>query len=206
MSGPDTAPSTPPQAGTSDWVRQFIAGRQTLTPRRLLDPGPSPAQLEQLLEAAAAAPDHGQITPWRFVVIPGPSRVRLGEVFRQALLERDAAATAPQQHDAAEKAHRAPCLLLAIVDLAAGEKPIPPFERVVSLGCAIQNMLLLARAMGFGSGLSSGQALASSALRRAFALSADEHAVCFVSFGTAGKVRPPGARPTPARICSQFGP
>ena len=198
------SPVNGPKPGTLQWAKELIHGRQNFTPRRLVEPGPSPTQLEALLQAASAAPDHGELKPWRFVLIPDSKRLRLGEIFRSALLERDVEATPQQQLEASEKARRAPSLLLAIVDVAPKEKPIPAFERLISLGCAIQNMLLLARAMGYGSGLSSGQALGSAVLRRAFALSANEHATCFVSFGTVSKARPLRSRPTSAEILSAF--
>lgn len=188
----------------SGWAKALIAGRQNFTPRRLVEPGPSQPQLQDLLDAAAAAPDHGELTPWRFVLIPASARERLGGVFSDALLERDATATAQQQADAREKAFRAPCLMLAIVDLRERSPSIPAFERLVSLGAAIQNMLLLSRALGFGSGLSSGQALRSSALRKAFGQATDEHGVCFVSFGTVERAKPLRARPGADDICSTF--
>ena len=193
-----------PQGNANDWTVALIAGRQNFTPRRLAEPGPSQLQLHDLLDAAAAAPDHGELTPWRFVLIPESARARLGGVFSDALLERDASATAQQQADARAKAFRAPCLLLAIVDLRERSPSIPEFERLVSLGAAIQNMLLLSRAMGFGSGLSSGQALRSSALRKAFGLATDEHGVCFVSFGTVAKAKAVRARPGADDICTTF--
>lgn len=192
------------QGSAGDWAMALIAGRQNFTPRRLAEPGPTSAQLRYLLDAAAAAPDHGELTPWRFVLIPAGARKRLGDVFSDALLERDPTATAQQQADAREKALRAPCLMLAIVDLREHSPPIPAFERLVSLGAAIQNMLLMSRALGFGSGLSSGQALGSSALRKTFGLATDEHGVCFVSFGTVERTKPLRARPGADDICSSF--
>ena len=201
-----TPPADSTQPIPSHFVAELIHGRQNFTPRRLIEPGPSPSQLHALMVAAAAAPDHGELTPWRFILIPGSRRQALGEVFRAALLERDKEATLGQQLDAREKAGRAPCLVLAVVDLAPKDKPVPDVERMVSLGCAVQNMLLMARAMGYGSGLSSGKALESDALRRAFGLSEYERAACFVSFGTVSKARPMRTtRPTPTRIMSVFG-
>ncbi len=200
----DTLPFEGPAADLTRWARQLILGRQNFTPRRLLEPGPSADQLDSLLEAAAAAPDHGELTPWRFILIPQQRRQRLGEIFRDALLERDNNATAQQQLDAQEKAMRGPCLLLAIVDLGPRDKAIPDIERMISLGCAIQNMLLLARSMAFESGLSSGQALVSSSFRKAFGLASHEQAACFVSFGTAAKPKALRSRPAAARISSEF--
>ena len=193
-----------PYCPEAEGAKALITGRQNFTPRRLVEPGPTEQHIVELLSAAAAAPDHGELSPWRFVLIPATARARLGRVFRDALLERDAQATEQQQADAREKAVRAPCLMLAVVDVGPRDPPIPSFERVVSLGCAIQNMLLLARAMGFGSGLSSGQALRSTVLREAFGLAPDEHGVCFVSFGTVAKARSMRARPSSGDICSTF--
>jgi nitroreductase len=189
-------------ATNSAW--ELISGRQNLTPFRLIAPGPSSDELDLLLRCAASAPDHGELVPWHFVHISQDGRATLGEAFRLALLERDAAATCEQQKNALEKAFRAPCLLLAVLDLGPREKPIPAVEKSVSLGCAIQNMLLMARAMGYGSGLSSGRALESIALRTLFGLGAHEHATCFVNFGTVTKARPLRERPALSRILTTF--
>ena len=176
-------------------VSAVIHGRQTILPKRLYEPGPSDEQLQLILDAASAAPDHGQLLPWRFVVVPPEARVPLATVFGSALLERDPMATAYQVGQAQEKAHRAPLLMLVIVDALKGDADIDLHERIVSAGCAVQNMLLMATAMGYGSALTSGKALKSSGLRRLFRLTSGEHALCFLSVGTAesrrsGRVRP----------------
>ena len=176
-------------------VESVIHARKNTTPRRLCAPGPNPAQLDALLQAAAAAPDHGKLTPWRFVLIPEDRREDLAHAFRQALKERDSQATPSEIEAAGERAARSPTLLLAIADMSDREPAIPTEERIVSLGCAIQNMLLLAQVMGFGSGLSSGRALQSAALRETLRIGATEHAICFVSFGSVAVDRPCRPRP-----------
>lgn len=185
-------------------VGDLIASRRNTSPKRLVEPGPTSDELNLLLRAAATAPDHGGLTPWRFIHVLSDGRASLGEAFRQALLERDPTATERHQLDAVEKAFRAPCLLLAVLDLSVGDNPFPIVERTISLGCAIQNMLLLATAMGFGSGLSSGQAMASTALRSAFELTALEQAICFVSFGRVAKQRNRRTLPSVQDILTQF--
>jgi len=176
------------------WAHEWIHARRTVLPKRLQPPGPAPEQLARILEAAAAAPDHDQLLPWRFVLVPQEARERLAAAFEQALVERDPLATAGQREQAREKAFRAPVLLLAVVRLARGGD-VPDAERLVSLGCAVQNMLLMATAQGFGSALTSGKAMGSRPLRALFRLGEQEQAVCFVSVGTvaaakAGKPRP----------------
>jgi nitroreductase len=180
----------------------LIQHRQTVLPKRLAEPGPNAAQLEQIFRAAAAAPDHGERLPWRFVIIPMAVRGRLAEVFAASLLERDAQATSGQVAQAREKAFRSPLLLLAVVDTGAPGDPIPPAERFISAGCAIQNMLLMATALGFGSALTSGKAMESTGLRELFGLQPTEHAVCFISVGTADRRKPPRQRPEPDRFVS----
>ena len=186
----------------SEFANALIHSRQNVSPRRLVDPGPSAAQLQTILTAASAAPDHGQLQPWRFVIVPAPQRQRLAEVFGQALVDRDPAATPAQIENAREKAHRAPFLMLAIARLsdpatvpaavaargtghpASEEAVVGDAERLVSFGCAIQNILLSAHAAGFGTGLTSGQAMASPHLRALFGLLENEQAVCCINIGT----------------------
>jgi nitroreductase len=155
-----------------------------------------------LLTAAAAAPDHDQIQPWRLILIGESRRTALGDLFAQALRERDPKASPEQLEQARDKALRAPCLLLMVVDAGKGSAAIDMNERVLSAGCAVQNMLLLATAMGFGSALTSGKALKSPALRQGLQLLDSEHAICFISLGTVSQHKPGKARPDPSTLVS----
>lgn len=200
---------TPPDADDPPWpglALQWIEARRTTLPKRLVAPGPSEAQLRDLFTAAAAAPDHGQLMPWRFIGIPADRRAWLGEVFVQALLERDPQADAAQQAQAREKAHRAPSLWLLVVDGACGDPEVPLAERILSAGCAVQNVMLMATAMGLGSALTSGKALASAHLREAFGLAPATQALCFLSLGTVRQARAPRPRPAAHDIVAPLDP
>ena len=191
-----------------DWafvVSELIQARQTVLPKRLMDPGPDAAQTQAILAAAAAAPDHMQLLPWRFILVPAGQRATLAEVFARALSERDPQATPEQLAQAREKAFRAPLLMLAVVDGARGDPEVDLNERILSAGCAVQNMLLMATALGFGSALTSGKALKSHTLRACFGLGADELALCFVSVGTVHSSRPARVRPTVADYVNTLG-
>jgi FAD/FMN-containing dehydrogenase len=96
------------------FARTLIETRRNVSPKRLVEPGPSPQQFEALVSLAAAAPDHGLLTPWRFIHVPTEQRHRLAEVFALALVDRDPGATQEQIESAREKAHRAPLLLIAV--------------------------------------------------------------------------------------------
>lgn len=176
-------------------LMQVLSSRRTVLPKRLMAPGPNASQLATLFEAAATAPDHDQILPWRFVIFPESSRAALGELFAQALLERDAQATPEQMAQAREKALRSPLLMLLVVDDARGGQDVDLNERILSAGCAVQNILSAATSMGFGSSLTSGKAMNAWVFRDGLGLSQHDHAICFISVGTikaskAGKTRP----------------
>jgi len=189
------------EAPTQTWAltQALIQSRQTVMPRRLTEPAPDNAQLQDLLALAAAAPDHGQLTPWRFVVIPPSSRARLAEVFALALTDRDPQASEEQVRRAREKAHRAPLLMVVVACLGPREPDIPALERMVSVGAAVQNLLLGAHAMGFGTGLTSGKAMTSTRLRALLGLTDSEVPVCCINIGTVSRHKPrQGKRPAPA--------
>lgn len=177
------------------WAETLIHSRHTTRPKRLLAPGPTAEQQAALLRAAAAAPDHDRLLPWRLVDIPDRERGALGEAFAQALQERDPHASPAELQQARDKAHRAPWLLLCVVRVRGGPAEIPAAERLLSAGAALQNMLLTATAMGLGSALTSGKALQSRALRGLFRLHDDEDATCFLSVGQVSQDRPPPPRP-----------
>jgi nitroreductase len=189
-----------------DLLATLQHARQTILPKRLAEPGPDAAQLAQILGAAASAPDHGQLLPWRFILVPGSVRGLLAEQFAVALQARDSSALPEQLAQAREKAFRSPCLLLLAVDAARGDADIDLGERLLSAGCAVQNLLLMATALGFGSALTSGKALKADGLRRLFALSHTDHALCFVSLGTAHSRKPARLRPQATDFVSHLTP
>lgn len=191
----------------ADTVSALMCSRRTILPKRLAAPGPDTAQLQQILTAAASAPDHGQVRPWRFVLVPDDARAALAQAFGDALLERDPQAGAEQLLQAQEKAHRSPCLMLVVVRTDCGDPDIDLPERLISTGCAVQNMLLVATALGFGSALTSGKALKSAVLRALFGLTDGEHALCFISLGTVqSRKLSPRQRPVPADYVSTLVP
>jgi nitroreductase len=194
-------------ADCSDEVNRalhLITSRQNTSPRRLIAPGPRGNQVNKMFRAAAAAPDHGEIRPWRFVLVPPDKRVLLADAFAQALMERDAQASIEQLEQAREKAFRAPFLALVIARLGPCEPDIDPLERMVSVGAAIQNVLLCANSMGFGSSLTSGQAMRSEPLRQLFQMREGERAVCCINVGTVVKPRPMRTRPAPSCFVSSL--
>ncbi len=170
-------------AAAAEVLLAQMCARSHVAPKRLEAPGPSADELERIFKAAAQAPDHGRIHPWRFIVVPSNQREALGHAFTQALQARDGKASPVELATAYDKAFRAPCLMLAVVSHAPSEPQVPVHERLISLGCAIQNMLLMAQALSIGSGITSGQSMNAPSIRELFKLQEHEEGVCYVAFG-----------------------
>lgn len=113
--------------------------------RELVEPGPTPTELDTILSAASRVPDHGKLAPWRFVVIADRGAFA-------ALLERLYRADRPapgrlELEALAAFARQAPTLVALIS--ATRESHIPRWEQELSAGAAAQSLLMAAHAMGF---------------------------------------------------------
>lgn len=199
------ASSTRPDADAGEIAHALITGRFSVSPKRLVAPGPDTAQLQQMVEAAGCAPDHELLRPWRLIHVAPSQREALAEIFVQALIERLPGAVPDALAQARQKAFRAPELLLAVALLDPTHADVPESERYVAIGAALMNLLLAAHGMGYAAMLTSGQALRTTCFAEAFGLSGGERAVCFVSIGTPTEVRR-RSRPSAHELMSPWQP
>ncbi len=63
----------------------LLLSRRSGSAKAMTGPGPSPAELDAILKAAASVPDHGKLFPWRFIVFEGDARTRAGQLLVDAL-------------------------------------------------------------------------------------------------------------------------
>ena len=128
----------------------FLSARRSVKPDRLVEPGPSPAELDTILTIASRVPDHKKLAPWRFIVLEGEARARLGEVVAEACI---AAEKEPPSHVRLEtertRLMRAP-LVIAVVSRVTPHRSAPEWEQVLSAGAACLNLCLAANALGYG--------------------------------------------------------
>jgi nitroreductase len=138
---------------------EAILTRVTVPPVKMNGPGPDDAALGRMLEAAAAAPDHGKLQPWRFLVVKGDGRAALGELFARSLAA-ERPETSPGELEKQRAAPlRAPLIIVAITRLDPGHPKIPAWEQEASAACAVHNLLLAAHAMGFAGKWAIGRAV-----------------------------------------------
>jgi nitroreductase len=189
----------------SNPVLDAIRNRRHMGALMLEAPGPGEAEMEAILEAAAAAPDHGKIVPFRFVVVPEAARAAFIEAslaaFREAVPDADEAGL----KKARGKAEQPPAVVALVARFQPEHPKIGMPDQWLAVGCALQNLWLAAESLGFSCGVSSGRVVESQAMRRAFALAANEQIVSIVSIGTPKERQPPRPKPPLADIVSRFG-
>src|SRR5579863_925907 len=167
---------------------------QRRSAKALTDPAPDAGALHLLLECAARAPDHGRLRPWRFVVIRGAARERLGELLADQLRRKLPAASAETLQRERQKALRAPLIIVVAAVRNAAAK-IPPIEQVLAAGAAAQNIMLGASALGFGVMWKTGDAAYDDTTKVALGLTAEDATVGFLYLGTPA----PDGVPPPTR-------
>ncbi|MDE2051829.1 MAG: nitroreductase, partial [Gammaproteobacteria bacterium] len=162
--------------------------------KTLTDPAPDQGALELLLECACRAPDHGRLRPWRFIVIRGAARERLGELMADQLRRKLPAASAETLQRERQKALRAPLIIVVAAVCNAAAK-IPAIEQILAAGAAAENLMLAAPALGFGAMWKTGDAAYDETVKVALGLQSADAIVGFLYLGTAAADGvPPPAR------------
>lgn len=143
---------------------------------------PNKIALETLFQAAMRAPDHAQLRPWRFLLIEGDDRKRLGDLFVKARCEDNALLTEAEMDKTKSKPFRAPLILVAIISIKAHPK-VPEIEQVLSAGAAIQNVLLAAYAQDIGAMWRTGDMAFHKTVMAGLGLASNEKIAGFVYIG-----------------------
>ena len=126
----------------------LLKTRRSVAPIALSGPGPTAAELDQLLQVAARVPDHGKLVPFRFIVFEGEARFAAGRIIAEV-----AKANQPDMDDGRLEIERkrlalAP-VVVGVVSRAAAHGKIPEWEQVLCSGAVCMNLLVAAQAMGF---------------------------------------------------------
>lgn len=166
---------------------------------RLKDPAPDKAALQAMFRAALRAPDHAWLQPWRFLVIAGEARTKLGRIFAAALLTDQPQADQAVQQKAQQAPLRAPLLITVICRVSEHPK-VPREEQLISAGCAAHAMLLAAEAQGYAGIWRTGSYATDSRVARALGLEDNEEIIGFLYFGT----RDGEAKRLPAREVDDY--
>jgi len=123
--------------------------------------GPAPvprALVEALLWAAVQAPNHYRVRPWRFVVLSGDARQRLGEVMAQSFSKKFPKSPPEVLDKERAKPLRSPLLIAVGVDEPSDPRVIE-IENICAAAAACQNLLLAAHDLGLAAQWRTGDAV-----------------------------------------------
>ncbi len=171
----------------------LLETRRSAMLRDMGEPGPDAAQLQTLLRIGARVPDHGKLAPWRFIVIKGAAREKLGDVLARAsennVQDKDGRTAAGTNRFA-----RVP-VVVTVVSKVVDHIKIPHWEQILSAGAVCQNMLVAAAALGFNGQWITDWPAYDPAVLAALGLGEGERIAGFICLGTADQK--PGERPRP---------
>jgi len=128
----------------------FLSARRSVKPDRLAAPGPSAPELDTILTIASRVPDHKKLAPWRFIVLEGDARARLGEVVAEACIAAEKEPPSPVRLETERnRLMRAPTVIV-VVSRITEHRSAPEWEQVLSAGAACLNLCIAANALGYG--------------------------------------------------------
>ena len=182
----------------------LLETRRSGRPREMVAPGPTDAELTRILTIAARTPDHGKLSPWRFVTVAADQRDQLAALLAEALPHSVPDASPAHFAKANEFAHHAPTLVVLISAPAHGHK-IPVWEQQMSCGAVGMNLLLAAHALGYVGGWITGWAAYSERVRTAFC-GPSERIAGFFFLGSPGPELEERSRPDLASVVRHWTP
>jgi nitroreductase len=148
-----------------------------------LKPDPIPRNvIEKLLAAGVQAPNHYKVRPWRFVVLTGKGRERLGEVMATSMLSRYPDLETEAVQNTRNLAVRSPLLIAVGVDKPADPRVIE-LENVCAAAAACQNILLSAHALGLAAKWRTGDWATDLKVKEFLGFAVEQYLIAFLYIG-----------------------
>ena len=184
-------------------VLTFLHSRKSSSAKAMGAPSPTPEQLAEILHCAVRVPDHGKLTPWRFILWEGAARAAFGETLkaRWAVLH--------PEHGEESLAVvgnlflRAPTVV-AVISTAAAHPKIPLWEQQLSSGAVCQTILLAAAALGVGCQWNTGWVAYDEGVAKAMGLAPHEKVSGIFYLGTGTAPLEDRPRPDPMRLLTRW--
>ena len=186
-------------------ILDFLLQRRSVKPVAMGAPGPSEAELAQILTAAARVPDHKKLVPWRFIVFDGSARARFGDVLAQACAAEEKEPPSPIRIETERNRFLDAPLVVGVVSRVNPHPGAPEWEQILSAGAACFSLSLAANALGYASNWLTGWYAYSPFVTAHLGLSANERIAGFIYIGTATARPEDRERPALATIVTRYG-
>ena len=182
---------------------ELLKTRRSVKPIEMSGPGPTSAEIETLLTIASRVPDHGKLTPWRFIVFSGEARRAAGAPIAAAFGAAHPGATPEQIEFEANRLARAP-LVIAVVSRAGPHAKIPEWEQQMSAGASAMLLVSAAHAMGYAASWLTEWYAFHPVVKERLGLKPGERVAGFIYIGTAKDELEERPRPDVEKIVTTF--
>ena len=182
----------------------FLKSRKSASAKAMGGQGPKLKQLDEILSIATRVPDHGKLTPWRFVIFEGDARAQVGELFAKRWAELNPSHGADTLLFQAGLFMRAP-LVVAVVSTAALHEKIPVWEQQMSAAAVCFNIELATQALGFDVQWQSDWVAYDSGAKAAMGLKAGEQVAGLIYIGKSAVPLEDRPRPDVTALTTHWG-
>jgi len=176
-------------------INRLIRNRRSVFPKQFEAGKHIPDQIvNQILENATWAPNHGHTEPWHFVVFTNEGLEKLAnfqsELYKQSAGEKFKEATYQNLQNNPLKASH----VIAICMKRDPNKKHPEVEEIAAVGCAVENIYLSVSAYGLGGYWTTGGVTYNEKAKPFFGLSQEDRLLGFFYIGYVAVPSPEGKR------------
>jgi nitroreductase len=164
-------------------IIDFLLTRSSAPIHELREPAPSDSEIETMLTIASRVPDHGRLTPWRFILYRGEAREKIGEKLVELAEKREGPLTEGRRNQELTRFSRAP-LVIGVVSSPKENPKIPQWEMFLSGGMAALNLMIAANALGYATNMITNWYSGVEESRALLGLAPHERVVGFVHIGS----------------------
>ncbi len=181
----------------------FLKTRKSASAKSMTGPGPDAAQLAEMLQLAVRVPDHGKLSPWRFVVFAEGARSAVGEKFRTRWQHLHPEHGSDSLDFQAGLFMRAP-MVVAVVSTAAQHAKIPVWEQQLSAAAVSFNLVLAAQAFGFDAQWQTDWVAYDAGAKQAMGIAVDEQVAGLVYIGRSAVALEDRPRPDASALTTHW--
>lgn len=180
----------------------YLSNRRSVTKNFLGAPGPSGSEIEQMLTIASRIPDHGKLSPWRFIIYPSATGSKIGDFLAKRALERNPD-VGPEVLEYERKRFTQAPLAIGIVSCPV-EHNVPKWEQQLTSGVACYNLLQAAYSLGYAGQWLTDWFTFDAVATRYLGVKDEEQMAGFVFIGTPNTQLPDRPRPDVATLTTTW--
>jgi nitroreductase len=184
-------------------LRDYLKTRRSVGIGFLKGPGPTPAELDEILTIGTRVPDHGKFVPWRLIVIEGDARARAGEKLAAIQKARNPALDEASLDNERRQFLPAPVTIGVLLSPRPNPKS-PEIEQLLSAGNVCFNLSHAAFALGFAASWTNRWYGFDTEAQQMLGARGGERFVGFVHIGTPTTVIEDRDRPSLDKVVSRW--